>query len=574
MKAIATSIEPKAVEPGLHARSDRPVTGFDFEHLFAIVDVSGPQEVAVVDGELPPPVLADGQDMPIAGLIQAEVDHAQTGLGALGAHFIDMILSPSEAVEAFPAAAAAKLSEAQQSVEAAPFVWLAAPQPNTTESLAGEVLIAPFSPELSPQGEPGLEGAVALPVLTDALAPEGRIADLVLNPEALGAGGESPAQLALPEAAPLLLAELTPGQAHAAGPQGTLPQISEALVPPINVRNEAVLLPDGPANLQPRIDGPLSAQDQTPNPGEPPARIAPLEPISSEDAEGEAEFKVLTPAARDVRQDKLTVEPDAKHQPTAVSASPAKVEAPLGPVPTLPQATRPDPVMPVGKAKLSKTVARDAEISEKTAKNLVSEIAMQADAPRVDTAKKAPERAEPFSVAPAPARSPVMAQPATSALPAALPSAAVLNLRQADWGKQLVSQIERMAASGSHRIELSLRPKNLGEIQVLIDLRGDQTLVHIVTETAAAARLLVGAEDRLAQVLDQSGYRLSGFSAQEQGTGAQGGQQGQQGQQGQPSPRRNRPVVDTSKREEPSEALAAGPYSAGRSQSTGINMLA
>ena len=86
--------------------------------------------------------------------------------------------------------------------------------------------------------------------------------------------------------------------------------------------------------------------------------------------------------------------------------------------------------------------------------------------------------------------------------------AATLNLRQADWGKQLVGQIERMVANVSQRIELSLRPKNLGEIRVMLDLRGEQTLVHIVTETTAAARLLSGAEDRLAQALDQSGYRL------------------------------------------------------------------
>lgn len=574
MKAIATSIEPKAVESGFHARSDRPVTGFDFEHLFAIVDASGPEEAAVADGDEFSLLPVDGQEMPIAGLAQSKVDRAQTGLGALGAHFIDAILSTPDVVEAFPAATAAKLRDAQKTPEGVSFAGLAAPQPITTESLVGKDLIAPFSPELSPQGEPGLEGAAALRALTDTPAPEGRIADLALNPEALEAGVEIPAPFVPPGEEPVLFAELTPEQGPDAAAHGTLPQVGEVLAAPISSRNDAVLPEDGSASLQPRSDGSLSALDRMPNPGAPPARIAAAEPTALEDAAGDAEFKVSTPAARDVRRDKLTVEPDAKHQPTAVSAPPAKVEAPLGPAPTLSQATRQDPVMPTGKTKLSKTVARDAELSEKTTNTLVTEIAMQAEAPRVDLAKKAPERAEPFSVAPAAARSPVVTPPASSVLPTALPSTAVLNLRQADWGKQLVSHIERMAASGSQRIELSLRPKNLGEIQVLIDLRGDQTLVHIVTETAAAARLLGGAEDRLAQVLDQSGYRLSGFSAQEQGTGAQGGQQGQQGQQGQPSPRRNRTAVDANKHEDTSEATATGPYSAGRGQTTGINVLA
>jgi flagellar hook-length control protein FliK len=102
----------------------------------------------------------------------------------------------------------------------------------------------------------------------------------------------------------------------------------------------------------------------------------------------------------------------------------------------------------------------------------------------------------------------------------------------------------------------------------MLDLRGEQTLVHIVTETTAAARLLSGAEDRLAQALDQSGYRLSGFSAQEQGAGSQFGQQGQH------APRRNRSALENANREEPSETATGGACSAERKQSTGINMLA
>ena len=144
-------------------------------------------------------------------------------------------------------------------------------------------------------------------------------------------------------------------------------------------------------------------------------------------------------------------------------------------------------------------------------------------------------------------------------------------MRQEGWGKQLLGHIERMVASGSQRIELSLRPKNLGEIQVLIGMSGEQTTVQIMTETAAAARLLDGGEDRLAQILDQSGYRLSGFSAQEHGSGAQGGQQGQHGHS---SPRRNRPLAEAAQREETSEAVATSIYQAGRNHCSGINMLA
>jgi len=165
--------------------------------------------------------------------------------------------------------------------------------------------------------------------------------------------------------------------------------------------------------------------------------------------------------------------------------------------------------------------------------------------------------------------------PAFSASPQATttppPHTAALNLRKADWGKQLISRIEQMVIAGSQRIELSLRPKNLGEIHVMLDFSGDQTAVHLITETAAAARLLSGAEDRLSQLLDQSGFRLSGFSAQEHGTGSQAGQQGQHHQSARQSTRLG---VRAAKRDDASEAAEKSEYSSSRGTTSGINMLA
>ena len=161
--------------------------------------------------------------------------------------------------------------------------------------------------------------------------------------------------------------------------------------------------------------------------------------------------------------------------------------------------------------------------------------------------------------------------PMPALLPSSLPHSATLNMRQADWNERLVEHIERTVKSGLGSIELSLRPKNLGEIQVLIRIQNEETTVQIITETAAAARMLHGGEDRLAQVLDQSGYRLSGFLAQEHGLGAKGGQQGQQGQS---SPRRNKPFAEAAQREEASEVATKSIYHTGRNNGSGINMLA
>lgn len=213
----------------------------------------------------------------------------------------------------------------------------------------------------------------------------------------------------------------------------------------------------------------------------------------------------------------------------------------------------------------------DGPTLEKSAVRFAVEAASRAQSFQPDLIKAANEGAEGVSFVSSGVRAPVINAQQPAPFTATLPLAATLNMRQADWGKQLIGHIERTVASGSQRIELSLRPKNLGEIHVLIGMRGEQTTVQIMTETAAAARLLHGGEDRLAQILDQSGYRLSGFSAQEYGSGSLGGQQGQHRHS---SSRRNRTLVEAAQREETSEAVATITYQAGRSPGSGINMIA
>ena len=109
-----------------------------------------------------------------------------------------------------------------------------------------------------------------------------------------------------------------------------------------------------------------------------------------------------------------------------------------------------------------------------------------------------------------------------------LPKAALaLSLRDAQWGQRLVAQIQKMHTEGSARYEISLRPKNLGDMNVTLEVRGEETQVRIVTETTAASRVLIGAEDRLSQMLDAAGFKLSSLSAS-MGAGSQlGNGQGQ-----------------------------------------------
>jgi flagellar hook-length control protein FliK len=131
-------------------------------------------------------------------------------------------------------------------------------------------------------------------------------------------------------------------------------------------------------------------------------------------------------------------------------------------------------------------------------------------------------------------------QPGGERLPT-LAAAMVLNTRDVQWGQRLVAQIERISSNGEGKLELSLRPKNLGDMHITLDFKGDETQVRIVTETNVASRVLIGAEDRLAQMLDAAGFKLSTFSASSDGGLGQGlGQHSRQKQQATPGGSKNR----------------------------------
>ncbi|WP_347831779.1 flagellar hook-length control protein FliK [uncultured Planktomarina sp.] len=133
-----------------------------------------------------------------------------------------------------------------------------------------------------------------------------------------------------------------------------------------------------------------------------------------------------------------------------------------------------------------------------------------------------------------------LAHSASNPLPV-LRAAIALNTRDAQWGAKLVAQIEKMHSDGVARYDISLRPKNLGDMQISLEFKGEEAQVRIVTETTSASRVLIGAEDRLSQMLDAAGFRLASFSASMDGGVGQGlGQQGKQKQQSTPGDNKHR----------------------------------
>ncbi len=136
----------------------------------------------------------------------------------------------------------------------------------------------------------------------------------------------------------------------------------------------------------------------------------------------------------------------------------------------------------------------------------------QAQSPKLDQPGPPPQNARPLGLGQDQVQTQILRQ------------AVALNMRDAQWGQKLVAQIEKMHSDGVARYDISLRPKNLGDMHVNLEFRGDDTQVRIVTETASAARVLIGAEDRLGQMLEHAGFRLASFSTSMggQGMGGQG----------------------------------------------------
>jgi flagellar hook-length control protein FliK len=584
MKANPHSMEPKAADTSLVARAVRPVTGFGFENLFAISQGFGSDDPAA-------PVIAEENAAPDADLVgsttavHADWAHKLISLPEfmpepapdLPKNFISNKTGTQHPV-AGPSASAHWLpsemlrSDIGMSLVDFPgtkshFTWDLKTSVAHGQALSLEGLQVPRAADIN--------GGINDPseVHHDVFDPAdshklSRIeVDEALLPQL------APTVLPMNEAATLTKAVPLPVtgtlQAEAASPTVTadvLPEDASEADPPAaktsatSQRSAADLSPPSSTAALP---GSRTASLE--------ARALPAEELvakpSAAPGSGTASLEARAlPAEEPVA--KLAVASSAKMALLEAGVSPAPIPAALATKAHSPQAHSPT------KAGLTKIASptkigamRDDQFRGEADSDIPGKVVLTAAGTSDHPNKELAQQAGAISLARA-SLDPSFSPQAPTRSPSL---GATLDLRNNDWGNRLIGQIERMVTTGSQRILLSLRPKNLGEIQVMLDMRGDQTMVHIVTETSGAARLLLGAEDRLSQLLDQSGYRLSGFSAQEQGSGAHAGQQGQNGQS---APRRPRPGTSTAKHDDASEATPKSPYNSGRGKSSGINMLA
>lgn len=572
MKAIANSIEPMGIEPGLFPRAVRPVAGFDFEQLLLGSDSLVSEGTVLVDAGLPPPLAEEDQALPVFGPLHPTVVQAPLGHEAGMPRVFDVLVVPAAPT---PEAAVAvtpdnTLPGGTDALLIDPALLTAIPLEQLgAVRVPGASAKAPVASELSGATPPLMDGAaedVAQAFTAQMALLPGEGADSVsLSHPVATAQPQSDARVT-PPISSTALSKLAP---VAGGPK-PLFAAEDVLPVPVPIQTLGDLAEES-AGRAPVVKQPVLPATARGEPGEGP--VNPVPAIQTEVA-SKAPTVTISPvaaqlakaAAREVQLALSQADPEG----AAITAGAALAE--------ISDTKAVAPPMPSGAALAAPASSLVAQLAKLAIKNNQSQapapsgadkdVAARNDAHWFDPAQAIPTEGEPRAAGSTAPRAPLMTATPAPAVMSPLPMIGILNMREADWGKSFVAQIERMTAAGAQRIEISLRPKNLGEIQVSLDLRGDQTQVHIVTETAAAARLLGGGEDRLAQILDQSGYRLTGFSAQDHGTG------GQQGQHGQHAPRRKRPAMDTSLRDEPGDVSAAGPHSVDRGKAPVINMLA
>ena len=77
--------------------------------------------------------------------------------------------------------------------------------------------------------------------------------------------------------------------------------------------------------------------------------------------------------------------------------------------------------------------------------------------------------------------------------------------------------IEKAILSGKDKIDISLEPQSLGKMHLTLSIVNNQTSVFIGTDSTAASLILTNAEERLAQMFESAGYKLTNFQANSNG---------------------------------------------------------
>ena len=101
----------------------------------------------------------------------------------------------------------------------------------------------------------------------------------------------------------------------------------------------------------------------------------------------------------------------------------------------------------------------------------------------------------------------------------------MLDMQEDNWSEMLVRRIDREFRDGGKGLEIEMSPRHLGRLHITLAQQQETTHIYMRTENSAAAQMLVEAEARLAQMLENSGLKLGMFNSFSDGRGGQAGEQ-------------------------------------------------
>ena len=85
-----------------------------------------------------------------------------------------------------------------------------------------------------------------------------------------------------------------------------------------------------------------------------------------------------------------------------------------------------------------------------------------------------------------------------------------LDLMESSWGDKFAKLVKNTINNGLNRVELYLKPKNLGKISLEVAVKNNKTEIFINAETQEATNLLNENISRMTEVLDERNNRFSG----------------------------------------------------------------
>ena len=103
------------------------------------------------------------------------------------------------------------------------------------------------------------------------------------------------------------------------------------------------------------------------------------------------------------------------------------------------------------------------------------------------------------------------------------------------WVDRLSHDVQTLISSDNREARLHLRPRELGDLSIKVEMKDGQAKVHFTVETAAAQSFIADATPRLQTMMENRGFRLDQASVDVGGNGAgKGGTAGHGQQDAQP----------------------------------------